>query len=492
MKKTSRMFKSLVRSRMLAVMAVGITIAAAGMSAQAATVGDLLKYLPADAQLAIGLPDVAAVEKTGAPLLVLPMLSEISTLGVQLGGDTLAEGLENSGINASAPAVAFLQLSPTNDPLVCGVLMVKDADKVRETLVSLLGGEGSPTALSGDLEGRYVAGSGVGYLLEGDKLFVASSEALLKDLASRIGDPATVNYGKGGPKDEVVAFTRIDILEQSNMLSDLPPLAMLKPVIDTIKPFSDELILAIGEDAGKAYVRVAARDTGGAPLTAPAPLGLHGFMDPEAPVVMNLRLTTELINAVSMALMNNPDTRQAGGYLRIASGLLDDELAISFSGMKNDSIPNAVIAAKVKNAESVPNLLRMIAKIEEPAYQLEETNVYVYPNVTDGTDLHIATAGQTLVITPGDEALKTAVGRFAGSTAGDGVDKSVVNRGVYGFLMVDGAKAKDLPSGMIPSNLNLANLSLALTMGVDGEWRELVLTSPSGFEGVADLMKDLL
>lgn len=480
------------KGRLLAVLALGMTLLVGTLPAQAATVADLLKFMPADAQAAVGIPDIAEVEKAGAPMLMLPMLSELSTLAVQLGGDTLAEGLTNSGINANAPGAAFVKSATGSDVDGCGILMVADADKVRETMISLVGGEGSAIALPGDLEGRLAPGGDVAYAIAGDKLFVASNEALLKQLAERISAPAEVNYGKGGPKDEVVLFSRLDIIEQSNLMSTIPPLAMVKPLMDTIKPFSDEVILAIGEDAGKAYLRVAARDTGNASLAAPSPLTLHGFMDPSAPVVLNLRLTPELINAVSMALMNNPTTRQAGGIIRIAGAMLGEELAISFAGLKDGDIPDAVIAANVKEPASVPNLLRMLAKIEEPSYKLDETDVYVYPNVAEGTDLHIATAGATLVVAPGEEALKTAVGRFAGGTDGAGVNTAVVNRGTYGFVMLDGSKAAGLPLDMIPVNINLADVNLALTMGVEGEWRELVLTAPSGFDGIANILKDVM
>ncbi len=492
MKKTTKTGKGLKRNRMLVFGMVAFAVVLGCTASQAATVGDLLKYLPPNAQGAIGIPDIAAVEETGAPLLLLPMLSEIGMLAVQLGGDTLTEGLTNSGINTHAPAVGFVKVTGTSDIDGCGVLMVSDEAKVKDTLFSLLGTEGDEVTLPGDLKGRFAPSPGVGYFFQEDKLFVSSDEELLQQMAGRVTEPAVVSYGKNGPKDEVVVFSRIDIIEQSNLLNSIEALAMFKPILDTLKPFSDEVILAIGEAAGKAYLRVAAHDISNAPIAAPAPLGLHGFMDPGAPVVLNLRITPELINAVSMTLMNNPSTRQVGGYIRIASGLLGDELAVSFAGMKSEDVPEAVIAAKVKNAESVPNLLKMIAKIEAPSYTLEGKDVYVYPEVSEGTDLHIAAAADTVVVTPGKESLETAMGRFGGAAGATGVNGAIVNRGVYGFMVLDGAKAKNLPEGVIPQNLDLSKVNLALTMGTDNDWRELVFTSPGGFAGIADLVNELM
>ena len=481
---------NVIAGRRLLVVAIAIALGCAGV--QAATVNDLLAFLPSGAQAAVGLPSIAAVEQAAAPLLALPMLSEVSTLAVALGGDTLAQGLAQSGVDVNAPAAAFVQVGEGNTIQGCGVLVVQDAAKLQETLTGLLGNAGGEITLPGDIKGRFAPDSGVGYFLQGDKFFVGTSEPLLQQLATRIAEPAMVSYGKNASKDEVVAFTRIDIIEQSNLLTNVPALAMFKPILDTIKPFSDELILAIGEAAGKAYIRLAAHDIGNAPIAAPAPLSLHGFMDPGAPAVMNLRITPELVNALSMTLMNNEATRQAGGYMRIASGMLGDELALSFAGMKSEDVPEAVIAAKVKSAEGVPNLLKMLAKIEAPTYKLDQTDVYVYPNVSEGTDLHIATAGTTIVVTPGEDALKTAVGRFAGAAAGTGVNPEIVNKGVYGFLMLDGSKAKNLPPDVIPANLNLADVVLALTLGVDNDWRELVLTAPGGFDSVAGVMNQLM
>ena len=476
------------------VLAVGIFALAAvlGCAAQADTVSDLLKFLPPSATAAVGLPDIAAVEQAAAPLLALPQLSQISAVAGQLGGSTLAEGLANSGINVQAPGAGFVKINGISDIDGCGVLMVQDAAKVQNTLLSLLGTEGNEITLPGDIKGHFIADPGVGYFLQGDKLFVSSNEELLGQLAGRLAEPAAVNYGKDGPKDEVVAFSRIDIIEQSNLLNTIPGLGMLLPLVNTIKPFSDELILAIGESAGKAYLRVAAHDISNAPITPPAPLSLNGFMDPGAPAVLNLRITPELINTLSLTLMNNPATRQAGGYIRIASGLLGDELALSFAGMKSEKVPEAVIAAKVKNAESVPNLLKMIAKIEAPSYTLDNKDVYVYPNVAEGTYLHLAAAGDTIVVTPGKEALETAVGRFGGTAGATGINEAVVNRGVYGFLVLDGAKATNLPEGLVPQNVDLSKVNLALTMGIDNDWRELVFTAPGGFTDVAAIVDELM
>ncbi len=461
-------------------------------SAQAATVTDLFKYLPADAQIAVGIPDIAAVETAGAPLLKLPALSQISSLAGSLGGDTLAAGLANAGVNASAPGAVFLQSGAGSDVLFSGVLLLDDADKAVAALTGLLGGEGAEVALPGDIKGRFVAGNGVGYFVNEGKLFVASTEALLGQLADRIAAPAQVNYGVEGPKDEVVAWSRIDIIEGQDLLSKIEALAFLKPILTTLKPFSDEVIFAIGEDAGQAYLRLAAHDSSGAAVASPGSLALHGFMDADAPVLMNLRITPELINSVSMVLMNNESTRQAGSYMRIASGLLGDEIAVNFKGMESDKIPNALIAATLKQAEAVPNLLKMVAKIEAPEYQHENANVYVYKNVAEGTDLHIAVAGTTVVVAPGDVKLKAALDSFSKGEAGSGAPKSVVDRGVYGFIVLDGAKAKDVPAGVVPASIDLSKVNIALTLGIDGAWREAVLTSPAGFSSLADLLKNVM
>ena len=259
---------NVIAGRRLLVVAIAIALGCAGV--QAATVNDLLTFLPSGAQAAVGLPSIAAVEQAAAPLLALPMLSEVSTLAVALGGDTLAQGLAQAGIDVNAPAAAFVQVGEGNTIQGCGVLVVQDAAKLQETLTGLVGNAGSEITLPGDIKGRFAADSGVGYFMQGDKFFVGTSEPLLQQLATRIAEPATVSYGKNASKDEVVAFTRIDIIEQSNLLTNVPALAMFKPILDTIKPFSDELILAIGEAAGKAYVRLAAHDISNAPIAAPA------------------------------------------------------------------------------------------------------------------------------------------------------------------------------------------------------------------------------
>ncbi|HDP35590.1 MAG TPA: hypothetical protein ENN29_10825, partial [Candidatus Hydrogenedentes bacterium] len=387
-----------------AVALMGAAIFTLGMSASAVTMSDLMKYLPQDAQIAIGLPDIEAVESAGAPLLKNSPLSRIGELAVMLGGDTVSEGLADCGVKAAAPGAVFIAISPENDVKVSGVLMVDDAEKIKEAMVGLLSGEGAEVALPGDLKGRFVAGSGVGYFINGDKLFVGSSEALLEQLAARIDAPAEVHYEA---KDEVVVWSRIDAIENGNLLSLADELAYLKPILSTLKPFSDEVLLAIGEDAGSAYVRAAARDAAGEPVASPGALALHGYMDAAAPVLLNLRITPQLVNAVSMALATQPSTRQIGGYIRMAYGLLGDEMAVSLRGMKTDKIPDAIIAATLKNAATVPNLLKMLANIEAPTYQHEETDVYVYED--NGLEIHVAVAGDVLVVAPGGDDLKAAL-----------------------------------------------------------------------------------
>lgn len=492
MKKLEKRITNYQTKSMLVSFILAFLLLPMGSPAFAASVGELLKFMPPDTHIALGIPDIAAVEKEAAPFLALPFLSDISSFAVQLGGDTLADGLMQSGIDASGPAVGFIQLGASSDLTACGILIVKEEGKVRETLKSLLGSQGTELILPGDIKGQFFASNGVGYFLHDNKLFLGSDELMLQQLAGRISEPAAINYGKDGPKDEVVAFSRIDILEKVDLATVAPVLAMLKPVLDTIKPFSDEILLAVGQKDGKAYLRVAARDINNVPVEPPAPLTLHGYMDPEAPVVLNLRMTPELTNALSMALMNNPSTRQAGGYTRLVAALLDEEIAVSFAGMKGENVPDAVIAAKVKHPESVGNLMRMIAKLEAPTYKLDENDVYVYPNIAEGTDLHVASAGKMLLVAPGEEALKTALSRFSQTESKAGINPAVVNRGVYGFLVVDGSKVKNLPENVIPENINLGDVNLALTMGVDGEWREIVLSAPAGFSGVANIMKNVM
>lgn len=466
-------------SLMTIAAAFAVTIAF-GMSASAATMSDLMKYLPADAQIAIGLPDIQAVETAGAPLLEVGPLSEISNLAWELGGDTLSEGLTESGINAAAPGVVFLNAPTKDDVRVCGVLMVADEAKVKETLANLLSGEGTEITLPGDIKGRNAGEAS--YFINDGKLFVASNETLLQQLATRIAEPADVKYET---KDEVVLWSRIDIIENSGLLDLTEEMAYVKPLINTLKPFTDEVLLAIGENAGQAYVRAAARDNTPEGAVSPGALGLHGYMDAAAPVLANLRITPTLVNAIAMTLTAIPETRQIAGYVRIAGGLLGDELAVSLRGMKSEKVPDATIAVKVKNMAAVPNLLKMLAQIEAPSYQIDTTDVYVVEK--DDLKVYIATAGDALVVTPGEEELKAALESMTKAGEG-GVPADVVEKGPYGFINFDGAKAGaagiDMPG--------IEDVKVALTMGVDGPWREMVLTSPAGFAGLASLLEDKL
>lgn len=473
------MNRKLSASRMMMVAICAITIAFS-LSATAATMSDLMKYLPADAQIAVGLPDIEAVETAGAPLMDLGPLSEISNLAWELGGDTLSEGLTKSGIKAAAPGVVFLSAASANDINVCGVLMVEDEALVKETLSNLLSGEGSEVELPGDIKGRSTGDAS--YFFNDGKLFVASSAALLEQLATRIATPAAVNYET---KDEVVVWSRIDIIENSNLLTLVDELAYVKPIIAALKPFSDEVLFAIGEEYGKAYVRVAARDLSGEDVESPGPLAMHGYMDAAAPVMVNLRITPTLVNAVAATMTSFPEMRQIAGYVRIASSLLGDEMAVSFRGMKAAKVPDATIAVKVKNVATVPNLLKMLAQIEAPTYQIEDTDVYV---VEQGdVKISIAVVGEALVITPGEEELKAALEAFAKEGAA-GAPADIVNRGVYGFVNLDGAKASE--AGIdIP---NIEDVKIALTMGIDGPWREIVITSPAGFGGLAEALEGLM
>lgn len=466
--------------RMMAVAGVCVATLVLGLSASAATMSDLMKYLPADAQIAVGLPDIAAVEVAGAPLLEVGPLTAINDLAWELGGDTLAEGLTKGGVNAFAPGVIFLSATSPQDISVCGVLMVSDEALVKETITDLAAGEGVEIDLPGENKGRD-AGD-VSYFIKDDKLFLASKVSLLEQLATRSAEPADVKYQT---RDEVVIWSRIDIIENSGLLDMAEELAHLKPLINTIKPFSDEVLFAIGEEYGEAYVRAAARDNTETGVESPGPLGLHGYMDASAPLLVNLRITPTLINAVSMTLMNIPSMRQTAGYVRIASSLLGDEMAVSVRGMQSEKVPDATIAVTVKNPATVPNLLKMLAKIEEPTYQIDTTDVYVVEQ--KDIKIYIAVVGDALVITPGEEELKAALESMTKEGVG-GVPADVVNKGVYGFVNFDGSKATDAGIDMP----GIEDVEIALTMGLDNAWREVVLTSPAGFEGLASLLEEVM
>ena len=208
-------------------------------------------------------------------------------------------------------------------------------------------------------------------------------------------------------------------------------------------------------------------------------------MDAAAPALVNLRITPQLVNAVSATMAAFPEMRQTAGYIRIASGLLGDEMAVSLRGVKTAKVPDATIAIKVKDAATVPNLLKMLAKIEEPTYQIEDTNVYVVEK--GDININIAVAGEVLVITPGEEDLKAALEAFSKEDV-SGAPADIVNRGVYGFVNLDGAKASEAGIN-IP---NIKDVTVALTMGIDGPWRELVITSPGGFSGLASMLEEML
>ena len=79
-----------------------------------------------------------------------------------------------------------------------------------------------------------------------------------------------------------------------------------------------------------------------------------------------------------------------------------------------------------------------------------------------------------------------------GTAGATGINEGVVNRGVYGFMVLDGAKATNLPEGVIPQNIDLSKVNLALTLGIDNDWRELVFTAPGGFSDVAEVVGELM
>ncbi|MCK5861913.1 MAG: hypothetical protein KAH38_05475, partial [Candidatus Hydrogenedentes bacterium] len=282
-----KLFVSRITKMVVFTIVCAIT-AAFALPAAAVTMSDLMKYLPENAQVVVGIPDIQAVEEAGAPLMNIGPLSEISNLAWELGGDTLSEGLTKNGVKAAAPGVVFLAAASENDISVGGVLMVEDEALVKESIAGLLSSEGTEIELTGEIKGSFNSADDVGYFINDGKLFVASSESLLQQLAARVATPAEVNYVA---KDEVIIWSRIDILENSNILSMADELAYLKPLFNSLKPFSDEVLVAIGEDAGQAYVRVAARDSSGTAIESPGPLSLHGYMDAAAPVLVNLRIT---------------------------------------------------------------------------------------------------------------------------------------------------------------------------------------------------------
>jgi hypothetical protein len=140
----------------------------------------------------------------------------------------------------------------------------------------------------------------------------------------------------------------------------------------------------------------------------------------------------------------------------------------------------------MKQPEAALGLLKM-AKIEQPKYQYEGADVYVAEEISPGVSLHITVSGSNVIVAPGEDALKAALANFAKTDAAGGVSETIVNRGSFGFVMLDGAKAKDLPI-----DKDLSKVNLAATLGTDNEWREFVITSPAGFDGIASTLESVM
>ncbi len=367
-------------------------------------------------------------------------------------GDSLAKFMEVSAQAMVPPGQTPEGAMPPNPmaaammapPAVALVLGCADRARVEATLAETMASPGGqmPPAQTVEVEGVKIVSHApmpFAYFLTENRLALSSSVDLLRGVAARLKNPASIRYGSAdcpaAAPDEIVSLLRMDKLmplittlsalgaqgdPMAAAFSAIQARAMAQtaeayagddPMVVTIEwtPERIDILTRIGLDTHPGVMALTGE---------PALLRQAGLLPAHTLAMASVRLTPEakkqMTETWGSALPQEAGADlvagQAAGMLSFASGLIGEEVTIGVMGVR-EGLPKLLLMLQLADAEQTKNLLQMVG------LELKPTETYNGIDIgTPGLELplpvHAAFAEDMLILATDPQEIKGVIDQF--------------------------------------------------------------------------------
>lgn len=373
-----------------------------------------LRFMPAQTQVALGVPPLSMVlakleafSRRYGPVGVDPMgevNAEIARFAKRNGlpeDSSLEQIATAKGIDINAPIAVFFEVldptgerAPDDDPRWAGVLGVKDADAVRQTIRevvmknSIIPTDPMETVKVGDMDVVVHHPDHFAYFLTDDFVVVGNSQAMVQAAAARAAQPAKLDYGTAAhpaeARDEMVALVYPGRLNAATAaLKESPDLdPAIAGILNTEGNMLETMFADVSPDTAlvtnlvwdREYLKLGSRidlekfphmlATAGEPsvlrLTRALPETTVVFLGLGLPKELRTHLLP-LITPISLAFQDDAKTAMALTQVNQVLELIGDEVTVGITTMEYD-FPSIYIMARLAEPQQLKDLVQLLVK----------------------------------------------------------------------------------------------------------------------------------
>lgn len=458
--------------------------------------GNILSAVPADAKAILLVPSLNALQTQYDRLMADPVLREMLK-DLPPGSDALARlaaqeigladittfaGLRDTlGVDGAKPAAVVMNAGPED----LGFLIpVANTEKTTHALSRIPGASLEATPLeASDVVAQYDKNNQFGYFLRNNYAILSGKLEVLNALAAA-ETPRSTQYGTAGfPVAEPGEIALILDLKNLVAATASPELADLAPYVATMATFADEAVFALNAANGGLKARLAAHDAVEAAFQAPGPLALPGYFADMGAALVVLRFPKSLKDFLAQQLETLiPDpvkARQIKGIYTMVSTSLGEELAVSF----NDMTPQAVkfqACVQLPSPDQIMMFLYMFGLPKEPESIHKDVPLLAVKNIYPDTSLYVANCKGLFLAGTDLEQMKRAIDSASeGAASPSRLPKQVLERGNYGFALIDMARLSKIAAGPEGGTAATGSGYAAITLEQQPTWRQLALDIPN-------------
>jgi hypothetical protein len=465
------------------------------------TTRDALRFMPASAHLALAVPSFdavdaeltqrlqTAVEAGSALKTAITELAERWQLGEV---STFGQLMTAMGIDTAQPAAVFVL---AGDGGLAAALGLKDAKVFEEKFTLLTGSKFAPVVLktnwhsflSRTNKAQWSDDPPWGYFIKDNRVFVASSQAVLVELVARQTTPAAIAYGLGDypgkGQTEIVALARLGAGFEPYFADINKAGKYLKVLTSYFEKSCDEMNVTVSLGANPAYVRAAAHETTPGAAAELPPLASHRLFPSDTVALAALRMGGGLNDLLAGLGAKENGLGDAGRIASSANALISSvsrgEVTAGLLGM-TDSQPTWLVLLPIKDPQIIKVPLSL-AGAGVAAYNHQTVPVHKIEKKVP-FPIYVGLDGLMVFVSNNEDALKQAIDRYLANPEAGGpawVAQEVQDRGPYGFAVWNPEQVTTILGSLnlpgLPENLDFgANSFLALDS--KNGWRQATLS----------------